>query len=468
MAYQSSQRKAMLVVEHMKCILETMRIHFKQSRIFDLFQSHIVSNLEMSGRHTISNTILFRGDDDKDWSRNYRLFSKSQWDVRGCMNTVFQEALKQLSEKMPFIPIGIDLTSLRKHGKKIPYTSYQVDPLSPAFRKGLMWGQRFLHASLLIPMHEHNLPARGIPIRLEMSPFLKKPGKKASSEDLEVYKKEKKLRNANVQAMKLVNELREICDLSTNKKMLIVADGGFCNQHCFKSLPSNVDLLSRCRKDAKLCYKSTVNDSFYSSEKFTPEKVRTDSNIPFHSAKAFYGGNWRDIQYKEISNLYWQRGGQKTPLRLIVIKPMPYRKTGSGYDNYRDPCYLLTTDLTSDADQLIQAYFNRIEIEQNHRDMKNNLGLGQAQVWSEIAAERHPQMIMLAYSVLLLSILKACGPLRTANDYIPPPKWYRGRLRPTIEDMKRRLRQELTNYPEWREYYGIRVPWEHVTQKLVA
>jgi hypothetical protein len=445
-----------------------MRIHFKQGRIFDLFQSHIVSNLEMPGRHTISNTILFKGDHEKDWSRDYRLFSKSQWDARECMNTVLEEGLTHVPEKLPFIPIGVDLTSLRKHGKKIPYTSYQVDPLSPPFCKGLMWGQRLLHASLLIPMHEHGLPARGIPIRLEMAPFVKKPGKKASTEDWQNYKKEKKLRNANIQAMELVSELRNTCNLSIGKRILVVADGGFCNQHCFKSLPLNVDLLTRCRKDAKLCYKSTSESSFYSSEKFTPEEIRTNSNIAFLTAKAFYGGGWRDIQYKEISNLYWQRGAQKRSLRLIVIKPVPYRKTRSGNDNYRDPCYLLTTDFISDTDQLIQTYLNRIEIEQNHRDMKNNLGLGQSQVWSDIATEKHPQMIMIAYSVLLLSILRACGPLRTIKDYIPPPKWYRGRLRPTIEDMKRRLRQELIHYPHWRQHYGIRVPWGRITQNLVA
>ena len=48
----------MPVVEHMKCILETMRPHFKQHRVFQLFQSHIISNLSMPGRHTISNTII--------------------------------------------------------------------------------------------------------------------------------------------------------------------------------------------------------------------------------------------------------------------------------------------------------------------------------------------------------------------------------------------------------------------------
>ena len=113
-------------------------------------------------------------------------------------------------------------------------------------------------------------------------------------------------------------------------------------------------------------------------------------------------------------------------------------------------------------------YFNRIEIEQNHRDMKNSLGLGQAQVWSEVSVECHAQTIMLGYSILLLSTLKAFGPNKEADDYLPPPKWYRGRLRPTIEDMRRRLRQELNSYPDWREQYGIRIPWGRATAKLVA
>lgn len=465
MAYQSQQRKAMLVLKHMKCILETMRLHFNQDRVFRLFETHIVSNLEMPGRHTISNVICFKGTDDKDWSRDYRLFSTNQWDAIGCMNSIFQEALKELPD-MSFIPVIVDLTTLRKHGKKIPFTNYQVDPLSPPFRKGLMWGQRFLHASLMIPMHEHSLPARGIPIRLEIAPFVKKPGKKATEEDLAFYKIQRKLNNANVQTMKVVQQLRDICDNS--KKMLVIADGGFCNKHCFKSLPVNVDLLTRCRKDAKLCYRSNNRRLFYSLEKFTPEEVRKNSYIPSKNIRAFYGGGWRDVEYKEIMNVYWQRGAEKRPLRLIIIKPMPYRKTGSGYDNYRDPCYLLTTDLTTDASELIQAYLNRQEIEQNHRDMKNNLGLGQAQVWSENSVQKHPQTIMLGYSIILLAVLRACGPKRDDKDYLPPPKWYRGRLRPTIEDMRRRLRQELGSHPEWREKYGIRIPWGCATAKLVA
>lgn len=103
-----------------------------------------------------------------------------------------------------------------------------------------MWGQRFLHASLLIPMEQHSLPARSIPIQLAMAPYVKKTGKKASDEDRIAYKKAKKVHNANVQTMKLVKDLKQICSSKTPKKILIVGDGGFCNKQCFGSLFSSM------------------------------------------------------------------------------------------------------------------------------------------------------------------------------------------------------------------------------------
>lgn len=232
----------MLVTEYAKGILETMRYRFSQYRVFKLFQSHVISNLEMPGRHTVSNAICLRGREDRDWTREYRLFSTNQWDVVRCMNVILHEALEHIPEEDSFIPFAVDLTSLRKHGKRIPYTGYQADPLSPPFRKGIMWGQRFLHASLLVPMHPHALPARAIPVRVELCPIVHKPGKKATEEEWATYKVERKSKNASVYAMKMVKELTGVCQYHyPKKKVLIVADGGFCNRSCFGSLPENAE-----------------------------------------------------------------------------------------------------------------------------------------------------------------------------------------------------------------------------------
>jgi hypothetical protein len=122
-------------------------------------------------------------------------------------------------------------------------------------------------------------------------------------------------------------------------------------------------LLARARKDARLCFgASGKSRRFYAAEKFTPEQTRKDEEREWKTTKIFYGGKRRRIRYKEINSVYWQRGGGKRPLRLIVIAPTPYRKSKSKRLYYRDPAYLLTSDLRSSLKQLLQIYFDRWQI----------------------------------------------------------------------------------------------------------
>lgn len=110
---------------------------------------------------------------------------------------------------------------------------------------------------------------------------------------------------------------------------------------------------------------------------------------------------------------------------------------------YRDPAYLLTTDLTSPVEILIQAYFDRWEIEVNHREEKSLFGVGDAQVWSKQAAPRVPQFQVAVYAMLLLASLVAYGAKRT-DHYRLLPKWRKDEeRRPSITDILALMREEL-------------------------
>lgn len=114
-------------------------------------------------------------------------------------------------------------------------------------------------------------------------------------------------------------------------------------------------------------------------------------------------------RYKEVDGVYWQRGAKQRPLRLIVIAPTPYRKSKSKKMYYRDPAYLLTTDLHGSLKQLLQIYFDRWQIEVNHREEKDTLGVGQAQLWNVTSVPKQPVLAVAAYSALLLASLQAFG-----------------------------------------------------------
>ena len=154
--------------------------------------------------------------------------------------------------------------------------------------------------------------------------------------------------------------------------------------------------------------------------------------------------------------MYWQRGAKQRPLRLIVIAPTPYRKSLSKKLYYRDPAYLLTSDLTSSVKQLLQIYFDRWQIEVNHREEKDTLGVGQAQLWNVISVPKQPVLVVAAYSALLLASLLAFGPER-GKAYAQLPKWRRKAKRPSCLDLVTLLRQEMTQQPQLLAPFGFQI-----------
>lgn len=118
----------------------------------------------------------------------------------------------------------------------------------------------------------------------------------------------------------------------------------------------------------------SLSRRFYAVDKFTSEQVRQDDSRDWKTTKIFNGGKRRKIRYKEVNHVYWQRGAKQRPLRLIVVAPTQYRKSRSKKLYYRDPAYLLTSDLTSSLKQLLQIYFDPWQIDVNHREEKGTLG----------------------------------------------------------------------------------------------
>jgi len=154
--------------------------------------------------------------------------------------------------------------------------------------------------------------------------------------------------------------------------------------------------------------------------------------------------------------VHWQRGAGKRPLRLIVIAPTPYRKNQSKRLYYRDPAYLLTSDLHSSVKQLLQIYFDRWQIEVNHREEKDTLGVGQAQLWNVTAVPKQPVLAVAAYSALLLAPIRAFGAER-GQAYAGLPKWRRNARRPSCLELVTLLRKEMAEQPQLLEPLGFEI-----------
>ena len=106
----------------------------------------------------------------------------------------------------------------------------------------------------------------------------------------------------------------------------------------------------------------------------------------------------------------------------------------------------MTTDLNTPAAVLLQDYFDRWGIEVNHRDEKEILGVGEAQVRNDKSVSKVPALLVAMYSWLQLSGLACYGPKRTA-EYEPLPKWRRNARRPSCLDLVTLLRKQLAQNP---------------------
>jgi hypothetical protein len=421
---------------------------FAQKRTLHRAIEHAMGTPCSMGRRTISRAICALGRQHRDWSADYKLFSRSKWDERRLFAPVLQQYLKRY--RHGFVAIGFDDTKTPKTGKKIKSAFWQRDPMSPAFHPNLVWGLRFLQASALFPHHtEGDHDARGVPVRFQEAPALKKPGKRATDAERKAYKEAKKHFNLSTQALAIMRDLRAELDAAgaRDRRMLAVLDGSFCNRTIFRAELDRIDLIARCRKDAKLCFPAAPGERrTYGQEKFTPQQIRGDETAPWHRARIYFAGAKRTIRYKEVSGVLWQRGAQTQPLRLFVIAPQPYKSSPNGRTHYRQPAYLLCTDLNSSAKNLIQAYFDRWQIEVNHREEKSTLGVGQAQLHADASVPRHPAFLVASYSLLLLAAIEQFGPTRT-DQFIALPKWRKKAKRPSALDLITLLRKEINEMP---------------------
>lgn len=247
-----------------------------------------------------------------------------------------------------------------------------------------------------------------------------------------------------------MEQLRKDLDAAggAGKTLVLAVDGSFANRTCLRAVCARTELIARTRKDAVLCLGVRQGSRrFYASEKFTPEQVRQDESRAWKTTRVFYGAKWRKVRYKEVGNVYWRSVAARRPLRLLVIAPTPYRKSKSRRLYYRDPASLLTTDLQTGVKALLQIYFDRWQIEVNHREEMDTLGVGQAQLWNETAVPKQPVLAVAAYSALMLASLLAFGPERGAA-YAELPKWRRKARRPSCLDLLTLLRKEMVEHPE--------------------
>lgn len=430
-------------------IISEWRPAFTKQQAFLRAREHAFAAICSLGRKTITNFIIFRGKDQQDHSADYYLYSLRKWQVNSLFDPILKRCMNFFTGK--YIVVGADDTLLRKTGTKIPGSGWRRDPLGPPFQTNLVWALRYLQFSVLVPVYlfsDEVMSCRGIPIRFINAPSLKKPKKTAPEEEWEEYRAASPKSTLSHYFVEGVKQLRAALNQMgmSAKTLLMVVDGSFCNERCLAVCEAGVEILGRLKKNARLCMRASGQGlRFYSKTTFTPEEFRKANQRSYKRGLFRFGGAIRRVRYIEIKNVYWRTVTRRRPLRLIVIAPLPYIRGGKRF--YRDPAYLLCTDLDADLEFLIQSYLDRWQIEVNFREIKSSMGIGEAQVWNEKSVERQPALAVASYAALLLASILCYGDThRTCMGQ--EPIWRKPPKRLNIRFLKGQLREELIAKPE--------------------
>jgi hypothetical protein len=363
----------------------------------------------------------------------------------------------QLPAGAPFRAV-MDDTLLRRSGLHTPGVAWRRDPLGPRFQTNFVRGQRFLQISASMPGKEGVF--RLAPIAFLHAPTPAKPNRKATDADLSQYRRDAKSSRLSVRAAQQMIQLRQSLDQDLGGKersLLLAFDGGYTNSTVLKQIPPHTVCIGRIRKDAKLyltpdpaLLKARGRRLRYGKAAPTPEQFRTDESQPWQTMSFAHSGIHHGLRYKRLSNLMWRAAGVQQLLQLIVIAPLAYRLRNGSKLLYRDPAFLICTDPVLDPREIIEAYFQRWDIEVNFRDEKTLLGVGQAQVRAEASVESAPALTVAAYGMLLVAGQLAFG--NSSEGLLPQPKWAASSQGPrtSTQQLLHQLRAEV-----WGRGLGI-------------
>ena len=452
---EQAQKKTLELLPEIEAIWAECRDAFRQHRTWKRARRLGLSQLACLGRHTLAGLICAGGRQGDDGSADYRLFARDRWNPDDLFAPVVRGALHMLPDDAPLVT-ALDDTRLRKTGRKIPGVGYGRDPMSPPFHTNLVAGQRFVQVSAMVPAGQVPSPARGVPVRFHHQPPVPKPKASAGDEVQKAYRKMCRQNNLSTCGRDLIRKLREEMDprhLARGRKLVITGDGSYTNKTILRTLPDRTTFIGRIRKDAKL-YRPPRADqqpSVGSKRRYgdvapTPEALRKDDRVPWRPVRAYASGKTHTFRIKEMTPVLWRKAGADLPVRIVVVAPVGYRLRKGGKLLYRRPAYLLATDLDMPIEALVQYYLWRWDIEVNHRDEKQLIGVGQAQVWSRRSVQRQPALAVAGYAYLLLAALRVYG-IDERGPVIPVPKWQKANAHHvSTQKLLQKLRSEIWAY----------------------
>jgi hypothetical protein len=377
-------------------------------------------------------------------SRAHRFFSRSVWSADAVSQRLAALIADTLVPAGTPLLIAVDDTVFTRSGRKVAAAGWHHDAsvrTKNATDARLRWGHCWVVAGIVVDLP---LPARPVCLPVAFALWVNTPGSASPEQSKQVL------------AGRLITLIADACP---GRRIHTVADcwyagtdgapGATLGARKHRGLPAGVTLTARLRANAALHRIATPQPGRGGRPKRIGDRIGTAKDLAAHRdtlwrpATVTRYGRTDTITLAETVCL-WYGCYRSRAIRVILLRD---RGRTHGYG-----IALLTTDLDSTAETIIERYAARWSIEVAFADAKQITGVGEARNRTTAAVERTVPIGLTTQSLIIVWHTLHGGDTVTTRRAEAP--WYRTKTRPAYLDMIVQLRRALitTRNLETRPY----------------
>ena len=370
---------------------------------------------------------------EKHFENYHRVLNRAIWSSLQASHILLGLLISTFALSGPII-LGLDDTIERRRGAKIKAKGIYRDPVRSSHGRFVKAsGLRWLCLMLLAPVPWAK--------RVWALPFLTVL---APSERYYTGKgrKHKKLTEW---ARQLVLQARRWLP---NRLLVVVADSGFAVIELLwqlRQLKNPICMITRLRLDAALYEPAPTTPAKRGRPRKkgqrlpTLEKVAEDQHTRWKQliVQEWYGEKKRNIEITSNTAVWFHTGQPPLPIRWVIVRdPKHTFKTQA----------LLCTDVNISAEQIIQWFVRRWQVEVTFHEVRTHLGVETQRQWADLSILRSTPALLSLFSVVtLLANLHA----RKQKLPIQQAAWYIKKL-PTFSDALSIVKETLYSHPYFR------------------
>jgi hypothetical protein len=443
---KSAASKQALLREFVQ-IAERVRGDFSQERVYVRMMVLALGMICAMARHTLSQGIVGVGQEHRDWSGWYRLFSRRRVWEEDLAQRLFEETLRDAPKDQPYVT-GVDATHIPRSSRKFPGAGWAKSPRGPPWMPALHQAQRFLTCAWFPPLAKGY--TRAIVLRL-LSAFTPKSAPAGEDKQLDWDV-----------ALKFAEWVRQGLDTAGRAGQLVVMlmDGAFDKLGVWRGLPERCVAIIRTAKNRALRLLPEPHAGRGRPRLYGPKAPKPHEYLKerqgWKKSRVEVRGRIYDLRSKLVG-CFLRESVPDQPVYLLVIGGADRITTKGRRRRYRcDPTFYLINaikvngvwELPLSHETILAWVWQRWELEVAHRAMKSNFGVGEMQCWNKHAAILSVQWMGWLYGVLMLAAYRLWGwtsgpAIRTA--------WWSGSRYWSFNTVLRVFRFEAYKLSEFRE-----------------